>query len=381
MDDATKLKTAIGLIITGLYEKERKKIPGEYYYSKRLIHGINIFQSLNYKYNRKNFDFSDMHEQCFIEKYAMEPVGRWFEGWKNTDELKLESQFFYSMDALVEDSGFRTFHLNENCEDYIEYFEKDLIAGVEQRAVYEGLMLLEQTEYAALRKFLIEHPIVKGEELRALKRKYSQNEVALQVLGNAYEDIKEDYYVCKKCGWTLRQEATGMRCQSRSCTEEKYIRGELQRVFGETGMLRLKRGVMKYIAFPGQLELEIDHYCALQKIKSVLWPNMDTYDIQINFSDEEVWAIDAKAVRMPYFLKEKIRQDGGFPTGDYTKAFYVIPDEYADERTDYVDIINGELKKLGDKKVYCVSLRELKKKIREEVQIIAQYKKKVKTIL
>ena len=38
-------------------EKERQKKKGEYFYSKRLIHGINLFQSLNYKYNPEGFDF------------------------------------------------------------------------------------------------------------------------------------------------------------------------------------------------------------------------------------------------------------------------------------------------------------------------------------
>ena len=50
MDDLTRLKTAMQLITVGLCEKDRKKIKGEYFYSKRLIHGINIFQYLNYKY-------------------------------------------------------------------------------------------------------------------------------------------------------------------------------------------------------------------------------------------------------------------------------------------------------------------------------------------
>lgn len=54
MDDLTKLKMAFSLIVIGLYEKERQKKEGEYYYSKKLIHGINIFQSLNYKYIPKD---------------------------------------------------------------------------------------------------------------------------------------------------------------------------------------------------------------------------------------------------------------------------------------------------------------------------------------
>ena len=48
MDDLARLKTAMQLITVGLCEKDRKKIKGEYFYSKRLIHGINIFQYLNY---------------------------------------------------------------------------------------------------------------------------------------------------------------------------------------------------------------------------------------------------------------------------------------------------------------------------------------------
>lgn len=124
MEDLIKLKTAMDLIVTGLYEKERQKKKGEYFYSKRLIHGINLFQSLNYKYNPEGFDFGKMHEQSFITEYAMRPVAEWFHGWKNKESLKLEDQSFYYMDALVGDSGFHTFHVNDNCEDYIEYVEK-----------------------------------------------------------------------------------------------------------------------------------------------------------------------------------------------------------------------------------------------------------------
>lgn len=57
MEDLIKLKTALDLIVTGLYEKERQKKKGEYFYSKRLIHGINLFQSLNYKYNPEGFAY------------------------------------------------------------------------------------------------------------------------------------------------------------------------------------------------------------------------------------------------------------------------------------------------------------------------------------
>ena len=92
---------------------------------------------------------------------------------------------------------------------------------------------------------------------------------------------------------------------------------------------------------------------------------MDRYDIEITFPDGTVWAIDAKAVKEPYFLKENVARDGGFPSGDYDRSFYVIPDEYAAARTDYRMIINQELVRLGDRQTRCIRLYDLKKEIRE----------------
>lgn len=365
LGDLTKLKMAMDLIITGVYEKERQKKKGEYCYSKRLIHGINLFQSLHYKYDPDGFDFSKLHEQSFLTEYAMRPVAEWFLGWKNTKKLDLENQAFYYMDALIGDTGFQTFHVNENCEDYIEYVERDVISQIEQRAVYDCLKALIQGEYVDLRKFFIEHPVISSKDLRALKMKYASNSVALQAIENAYEEIRSNCFICPKCGWTLRKEKTGVRCQSRACSEAIYIPGELELISGSAGMLRLKRGVMKYIAVPGKLELGIYQYCEKHKVQSLLWPQMDRYDIEITFSDGTVWAIDAKAVKEPYFLKESIARDGGFPAGTYDRSFYVIPDEYAAARTDYMSVINQELARLEDNQTRCIRLLDLKKEIRE----------------
>ena len=142
------------------------------------------------------------------------------------------------------------------------------------------------------------------------------------------------------------------------------MQSELKKISADSGMLRLKRGVMKYIAAPGKLELEIYEYCSKQGIESTLWPQMDTYDIQIIFPSGTVWAVDAKMVREPYFLREKIRSDKGFPDGEYKRGFYVIPDEYVKERPDYLDIINKELQKIGNPNVRCVRWCDLKKAIK-----------------
>lgn len=365
MDDLANLKIAFGLITIGLQEKEENKQKGKYYYSQKLIHGINIFQALNYYYNKEKFDFSNLHEQYFIENYAMKPIKNWFKEWKDVNELNLEDQYFYHMEALIGDIGYNTFEITDECRDYIEIFvEKELIAGIEQRVIYDYLKSLSQDDYVNLRKYLIENPIVEESELRGLKRSYLGNEQALKALENAYEEIKEDCYVCPKCGWTLIPGEMGMRCQSRSCNEAKYIKGGLKRIY--TG-LRLKRGVMRYIAVPGKLELEIYNYCHLKKLKSALWPYKDRYDIEIYLPNGDIWAIDAKAVRNPYFLKELIKTDNGFPIGNYKRAYYVIPNEFVKERTDYLDIINKELDKMNKFYVRCIRLTDLKKELRQRI--------------
>ena len=52
---------------------------------------------------------------------------------------------------------------------------------------------------------------------------------------------------------------------------------------------------MRYFAQPGKLEIDIARYCEKHALEFSLWPYKDRFDIEIRFSDGEVWEIDAKA--------------------------------------------------------------------------------------
>ncbi len=261
-NDLLRLKKAISLIAVGLYEKAFKKKPGEYMYSEKLIHGINIFFSLAYRYQTDRFDFNLMHEQAFIKYYAQKPVREWFDGWENTETLNLEDQAFYFLGALVEDTGFNIFYVNEDCVDYLECVEKDILAGLEQWEVYSLLMELDQADYVLLRKFLIEHPVISMDHFRKVKSEYFENDKATQLLENAYEIILDDYYLCPRCGWTMIRTKNKMVCQDSSCISTVYLPNELQRITPKGERLRLKRGVMARFIFPmncnGLLQKERD---------------------------------------------------------------------------------------------------------------------------
>ena len=63
-------------------------------------------------------------------------------------------------------------------------------------------------------------------------------------------------------------------------------------------------------------------------------------------------------------MRANIRNAGGFPEGNYQKALYVIPDEFKNEQTDYIKIIEAELEKIGKNNIYCVTLGELKETLK-----------------
>ena len=96
-----------------------------------------------------------------------------------------------------------------------------------------------------------------------------------------------------------------------------------------------------------------------------MWPYKDRFDIEIRFSDGEVWEIDAKAYHNALSLCSKIKQDGGFPSGSYKYGFYVVPTEYTRNKNNYTAVVNKAIS--GQPNVKCVTLAAIKKKINKKV--------------
>jgi hypothetical protein len=154
----------------------------------------------------------------------------------------------------------------------------------------------------------------------------------------------------------------GYNCHSSHCTDtHPDLADDMKLNISDGGLYRLKKGIMRYFAAPGKLELDIVAFCEKKKIRWALWPQMDKYDVELLFSDGEVWEIDAKAYRNPIALRTKIRNDNGFPEGDYARGYYVIPTEYTANQKNYTTIINRALK--DQKNVTCMTWRALKTEI------------------
>lgn len=362
-----ELNKAFALIAKGLTEKEEllKENPIGYPYSGKLRHGINKFMYASLEAGCEEvLQYGD--EAAFLSRYITKPIAEWFDDWDGeaVEELRLKEENFYHLEAIAYEIDKNRYTFNRECYDFLETQDSDLIGGTDQHIFFKKIIDLEPEMYRKLRRYVIENPVITASDMRRMRLDLAGNEEAMEAFDFAYEPVTGDCYRCPRCGWTMVQEENGYICHSPHCTDiisQPTADMKLDTSTGE--YFHLKRGIMRYTAAPGVFELELVDFCDKNNIHCELWPQRDTYDVEIRFSDGEIWEIDVKAFRNPFSLRTKIQSDGGFPKGNYEKGYYVIPDEYKKMRSDYIDIIDEAL--AGQENVECVTMKDIKSKIRE----------------
>lgn len=364
--DTAFLRKAFALIAKGLIEKERllQKEPARYPYSRALQHGINMFLAASYQTGAVQDVIQYADETSFLERFITKPVSEWFDGWdsKMIDSLNLSEESFYNYGAFAYRRSENVYSPSSDCYEYLEMQDNDIMNGTDERILYEKIIVLGQETYCRIRKYIIEHPIISIDERRSMSLELADIPDAKDAFQFAYEEILEDSYRCPCCGWTMTRGKYGYNCHSSHCTDIiPNLTDDMKLDVAGGGLYRLKKGVMRYFAAPGKLELDIAVFCEKKKICWELWPQMDRYDVELQFSDGEIWEIDVKAYRNPITLRTKILNDNGFPEGNYARGYYVIPDEYTTNQKNYTTIINRVLK--DQKNVTCMTWRTLKAEI------------------
>lgn len=369
--DAAYLRKALALIAKGIVEKEQllNRQPARYPYSKTLQHGMQMFLAAKNQMNQTEsgaVEFAD--ETAFLNQFITKPIAEWFCGWEAEafKKLDIQGQPFYSYEAFAYCRKENIFTPSEECYEFLQTQESDIMAGTDERVLYEKILALNQEDYCTVRQFIIEHPIIKLEQRRAVLLAFAGNRLAQDAIEFAYEQFTGEGYKCPACGWTLTKGRYGLNCHSSHCmdilpelTEELKLNPAAEPVF------RLKKGVMRYFAQPGKLELAIVEFCKKKKVCWSLWPYKDRYDVEIVFPDGEIWEIDAKAYRNPLSLRMQIQNDGGFSAGEFSKGYFVIPTEFTANQKNYTAIVNKAL--TGQKNVKCITLRTLKTEINRKV--------------
>lgn len=368
--DAAFMRKAFALIAKGLIEKEQLQQgePTRYPYSKSLQHGINMFLAASQWAGCQTIaQYAD--EASFLTHFITMPILEWFNEWSPEviDRLNLREEPFFAYGAFAYRRSENIYTPSSDCYEFLETQDSDIMGGTDERLLYEKMITLDQETYCKIRRYIIENPIITLEDRRSMLLDLADDQAAREAFQFAYEEITEDSYRCPQCGWTMTVGKYGYSCHSIHCTDTiPELTDEMKLDISAGDFYRLKKGVMRYFAAPGKLELEIVAFCEKKKIRWVLWPQMDRYDVEIRFSDGEIWEIDAKAYRNPIALRTKIQNDNGFPEGEYARGYFVVPGEYTINQQNYTTIINHALE--NQKNVKCVTLKSLKAEIaRKEV--------------
>jgi hypothetical protein len=197
-----------------------------------------------------------------------------------------------------------------------------------------------EREYAAFRRFLIEHGSCGREEAQAA--------VALSGIGPAelYEPIPaichirtaagSVFYPCPDCRWPMIVQDETLACPWPACAAggaRFQLSGSTIRPVGgrETpspvpveGAVRLKRGAWRYTLLPGLTELGLaDRLARLPGVSVRLWPGRDRYDLHVELGDKWVWRADVKDWSNPDALAARLQCDQ--PAGE---MLVVVPDRH-----------------------------------------------------
>lgn len=370
--DVAFLRKTFALIAKGLIEKEEllQKEPTRYPYSKTFQHGINMFLTASQWAGCQTVT-QYANEASFLAHFITKPIKAWFDGWNPEiiKKLNLREELLYGCEAFAYQRSGAIYVPTPDCYEFLKTQDSDIMDGTDERYLYDKMISLDQETYCKIRKYLIEHPIITIEDRRIMLLDLVENQTAREAFQFAYEQVREDCYRCPTCGWTMVQRKYGYYCHSIHCTDPEPVLTDEMKLDASGGNLyRLKKGIMLYWASPGKLELEIAGFCEKKKIHYALWPQMDRFDVEIHFSDGEVWEIDAKAYRNPKALckkiQEKIQNATGFFDGSDVRGYYVIPSEYTKNQPRYTAIINRVL--MNQKNVKCITQKTLKTKINKK---------------
>lgn len=367
---SAEFKKMFAFIAFGLKNKADMKNPEDYKYGFLLRQGINMFAVLAMKYSGKmTRELSDLlasiTETKMICNMFTRPVKEWFEGWQDNVIAEIKNCDFYEVGALVIVNKHRkTYTLTAECYDYLNASEEDLTA-IDEKSVYERMKGLSQDNYVYVRKFIIKNKLLTSVDRKNFMLEHGNDDEVRDIIELAYEKTPEGMYVCPNCGWTLEFVGEQPVCCHSACADVAMIKLADLKAVDAKFEYRLKKGVARYISYPGFAELEIDELCKKLGLNSQLWPDHDKYDIGITFDDGSYWGVDAKTYKNPKFLGSKIANDNIFQTVEVERGFYVIPDNVAKKVPKYIQICNSFLK---NNKFTCVTMSKFKRILQDKVK-------------
>jgi len=218
-----------------------------------------------------------------------------------------------------------------------------------------------QSEYVAVRSYVIDHPWTTREELR--KELRDLRHIRPEDVGGLYEESrsvghtllykespqqKPCYWNCSVCGPLYQRDGRLGSIKPGACEQRCPGKPGWQALEIEDNTWVLKRGVHLSTYIPGTTEMELYRWL-MKEVRPVqrdlqqvdLWPGIDSYDLQLRFPGH-VWAVDVKDYKDPFTLGEHIKQDNrSFDRKDlaWNEWFYVYPTYHEWQRPNYGECV------------------------------------------
>jgi len=245
-----------------------------------------------------------------------------FDEWFFVEEDELEQAVLYDYDVTefcisIAQGGHDPIH-EQDTKEFISI---------------RNLLNNDSHDYSNIRKFLIENPILNLDSPTYMRKiAHMPPNIQEKLVNYLYEAVPKHYYnegqvyVCPRCGWTLSITNDGdANCDTNKCKKLSSGWYFKSNKLNSQKLLRVRRGIRRYIVDPGLLELNLfKRIEKLQGLKDViLYPNNDEYDLELIFESGTSWLVDVKDWVNPYMLNHNLKP---FSTNVIReKAFIVVP--------------------------------------------------------
>ncbi|NES19547.1 MAG: Fis family transcriptional regulator [Symploca sp. SIO3E6] len=250
--------------------------------------------------------------------------------WTPAQEIQnLSSDVTLIEDGLISDFAHQWLVTGEDVERQVQ--EKVLQDVLE----YCRANQLDES-YRVFRKLITERPVIPYKDYRRLLSKDTLRPLR-NYLQQAYVDLVDlsadrTFHFCPRCQYIQRQRSDGSYgCRNTACDRlsakwKLPPQATITREQAET-MKVVTPGIYRYGTIPGLWEIHLAEELSKLGVRVTLWPQIDEFDLLVEFSRKLHWAIDVKD--WSYLDKERLQKVQYRP--DAQETFIVFPDSREQE--------------------------------------------------
>ena len=224
-------------------------------------------------------------------KMTEKPLVEWF---PCIEEIK----YLSSEVTLIEDGSVSDFTIQWAASG------TDIERQIQEKVLQDVLIYCRENQlddaYRQFRKQIITKPVISYPEYKSLLRDRFLGEYFKLAYINLVELLEaETYHFCPRCNYVQKKRSDGSyRCWNIWCdylaTQQKLPPlPTISRKEAEKYKI-VTPGIYRYGTLPGIYEIKLESELSKLRIRVTLWPEIDEYDLLVEFDRKISWAIDVK---------------------------------------------------------------------------------------